>query len=118
MYTTALRDGELVTAVEFPVPLRAGYVKLEQLASRFALVGVCVAQTVSGVRVAVTGAASVVYRAADIEQALQASFTPDSARRVVVSTKDLSSDLHASADYRAHLVSVIAARAVEQATTN
>jgi carbon-monoxide dehydrogenase medium subunit len=117
MYTTALRDDELVTAIEFPVPLRAGYIKLEQQASRFALVGVFVAQTAAGVRVAVTGAASTVFRATDIERALTASFTSDAARRIAVSAEGLSSDLHASADYRAHLISVIAARAVEQATT-
>lgn len=118
MYTTALRDGELVTAIEFPIALRAGYIKIEQQASRFALVGVFVAQTASGVRVAVTGAASMVFRPADMEQALTASFNPDTARRVVVSSADLSSDLHASADYRAHLISVVTARAVEQAITN
>ncbi len=117
MYETALHEGELITAVEFPIPQRAGYVKLEQPASRFALVGVFVAQTGSAVRVAVTGAASTVFRATDIEQALQASFTPAAARRVVMSADSLSSDLHASADYRAHLISVIAARAVAQSIT-
>jgi carbon-monoxide dehydrogenase medium subunit len=117
MYETALREGELITAVEFPIPLRAGYVKLEQPASRFALVGVFVAQTDATVRVAVTGAASTVFRATGIEHALTASFTPAAARRVVVSAASLSSDLHASADYRAHLISVIAARAVTQAIT-
>lgn len=115
MYETALGEGELITAVEFPIPRRAGYVKFEQQASRFALVGVFVAETEAGIRVAVTGAASVVFRAADIERALSTSFTPDSARGAMVSPEDLSTDIHASADYRAHLISVIAARAVNQA---
>jgi carbon-monoxide dehydrogenase medium subunit len=115
MYETSLNEGELVTEIEFPVPRRAGYVKFEQQASRFALVGVFVAETDAGVRVAVTGAASVAFRATDIEQALTASFTPEAARRVTVSADDLSSDIHASAEYRAHLISVIASRAVSQA---
>ena len=115
MYETALHEGELITAIEFPIPLRAGYVKFEQQASRFALVGVFVAETKAGVRVAVTGAASVPFRATDIERALSASFSPDAARKVAVSAEDLSTDLHASADYRAHLVCVIASRAVSQA---
>ena len=115
MYETCLRDGELITAIEFPIPRRAGYIKYEQQASRFALVGVFVAETESGVRVAVTGAASSVFRASDIERALSASFTPDAAKRASVSAEDVSTDMHASADYRVHLVSVIASRAVSQA---
>lgn len=115
MYETSLHEGELVTEIEFPIPRRAGYVKFEQQASRFALVGVFVAETEAGVRVAVTGASSVAFRATDIEQALTASFTPDAARGVTVSAEDLSSDIHASAEYRAHLISVIASRAVSQA---
>ena len=115
MYETCLNEGELITAIEFPIPRRAGYVKFEQQASRFALVGVFVSQSEAGVRVAVTGAASVVFRVTDIERALAASFTPDAARTVKVSPAELSSDIHATADYRAHLISVIASRAVSQA---
>ncbi len=115
MYETALGEGELITAVEFPIAQRAGYVKFEQQASRFALVGVFVAQAKSGVRVAVTGAAATVFRATDIERALTASFTPQAARAVVIAPDELSNDLHASPEYRAHLVPVIASRAVAQA---
>jgi aerobic carbon-monoxide dehydrogenase medium subunit len=116
MYETALEEGELITAVHFPIPIAAGYVKFEQPASQFALVGVCVAKTQSGVRVAVTGAKSCVYRCPELEQALQASFTPQAARAVRVSADDLSSDLHATAEYRAHLIPVICARAVARAS--
>jgi carbon-monoxide dehydrogenase medium subunit len=115
MYTTSLNETELITAIEFPIPRRAGYVKFKQQASRFALVGVFVAKAESGVRVAVTGAAAAVFRATDIERALTASFTPDAARSVTASPDELSTDMHADAEYRAHLVSVIASRAVAQA---
>lgn len=115
MYETALEADELITAVGFPVPKRAGYVKFVQPASRFALVGVFVADTGSGVRVAVTGAGPAVFRATAIEKALAGSFTADAARAVKVSAEALSSDIHGSAEYRAHLVPVIAARAVAQA---
>jgi aerobic carbon-monoxide dehydrogenase medium subunit len=115
MYETALQEGELLTAVRLPIPRRAGYVKFRQQASRFALVGVFVAQTQTGVRVAVTGAASSVFRCRDLEQALERSFTPEAARQVALAPQGMSSDLHATAEYRAHLVPVIAARAVAQA---
>jgi carbon-monoxide dehydrogenase medium subunit len=115
MYETALEDDELITAVSFPIPKRASYVKFAQPASRFALVGVFVAETAGGVRVAVTGAGPSVFRASAIEQALAKSFAVDSARSVKVSAEGLNSDLHGSAEYRAHLVSVLAGRAVAQA---
>ena len=115
LYETALDKGELIIAIHFPIPQRAGYVKFEQPSSRFALVGVFVAQTQGGVRVAVTGAASTVFRCTELEQALAASFTPEAARAVSLSAQDMARDLHASAEYRAHLVPVIAARAVAQA---
>ncbi|MCC7326905.1 MAG: xanthine dehydrogenase family protein subunit M [Burkholderiales bacterium] len=115
MYETALDDGELITAVSFPVPKKAAYVKFVQPASRFALVGVFVAQTASGVRVAVTGAASSVFRARPIEEALAKSFTADAARAVKTAADGLNTDLHGSAEYRAHLVSVLAGRAVAAA---
>ncbi len=115
MYETALGADEIITAVSFPVPKRAAYMKFPQPASRFALVGVLVAQTPGGVRVAVTGAASHVHRATAIEAALTKSFTADAARAVKIPADHLNSDLHGSAEYRAHLVSVMAARAVAAA---
>jgi len=116
MYETALAGDEIITAVSFPVPDKAAYVKFPQPASRFALVGVFVAQTRSGVRVAVTGAASHVHRASAIEAALAKSFTAEEARAVKIPADHLNSDLHGSAEYRAHLVSVLAARAVSTCT--
>ena len=115
MYETALADGELITSVSFPIPKKAAYVKFPQPASRFALVGVFVAQTAGGVRVGVTGAASSVFRAKPLEDALAKSFTADAAKAVKVSADGLNNDLHGSAEYRAHLVSVLASRAVAAA---
>src|SRR5437867_5415842 len=112
MYETALAPDEIITAVSFPVPKKAAYVKFRNPASRFALVGVFVAQASSGVRVAVTGAAGSVFRAKPIEDALTQSFSADSARRAKIDASKLNSDLHASAEYRAHLICVLAARAV------
>jgi carbon-monoxide dehydrogenase medium subunit len=112
MYETALGADEIITAVSFPVPKKAAYVKFPQPASRFALVGVFVAQIANGVRVAVTGAASHVHRAKAIEDALAKNFTADAARAVKILADHLNNDLHGSAEYRAHLVSVLAARAV------
>lgn len=114
MYETALDPSELIVAVEFPVPLRSAYEKFRNPASHFALVGVFVAQHADGVRVAVTGAASSVFRARDLEAALTADFTSASARGVKIAPDDLNTDLHASAAYRAHLIPVLAARAVDQ----
>ena len=115
MYETALAADEIITAVSFPVPKKAAYVKFPNPASRFALTGVFVAQTAGGVRVAVTGAASSVFRAKALEDALAKSFTVDAARAVKIDTKGLSGDLHASPEYRAHLIPVLAARAVAAA---
>jgi carbon-monoxide dehydrogenase medium subunit len=115
LYETALEPNELVTEVRFPVPQQAAYVKFRQPASRFALVGVFVAKTAAGVRVGVTGAKSHVFRATALESALDASFTPEAARAVTLPTADINSDLHASADYRAAMIVVMAARAVEAA---
>src|SRR5438874_1210990 len=112
MYETALGSDEIITAVSFPLPKKAAYVKFPQPASRFALVGVFVAQTSSGIRVAVTGAASHVHRAKAIEDALAKSFTADAAKTVKVAADRLNNDLHGSAEYRAHLVSVLAGRAM------
>jgi carbon-monoxide dehydrogenase medium subunit len=115
LYETALQSGELITAVSFPVPTRAAYIKFKQPASRFALVGVFVSQSAGGVRVAVTGAKSSVFRATAIEAALNVSFTPAAAKAVQVPTDDINSDLHGTAEYRAAMISVMASRAVAAA---
>ncbi|MEG0051895.1 MAG: xanthine dehydrogenase family protein subunit M [Comamonas sp.] len=114
MYTTALEEGELITAVRFPLPQAAVYLKFKQPASRFALVGVFLAQTAQGVRVAITGAGLSVFRHAGLEAALTQSFTPQSAAAVAIDDSELNSDLHASARYRAQLISVLTQRAVAQ----
>ncbi len=115
LYETALHAGELITAVQFQVPQRAAYVKFKQPASRFALVGVFVSQGAGGVRVGVTGAKACAYREAALEAALNRSFTPESAKAVVLPANDMNADLHGSASYRAAMVSVMAGRAVAQA---
>lgn len=115
MFATALNDGELITSVSFPIPKRAAYLKFKQPASRFALIGVCVAQTDAGVRVAVTGGGNGVFRHAGLEQALSKSFTPEAAAAVKIDAGNLSADLHGSAAYRANLISVLAQRAVAKA---
>jgi carbon-monoxide dehydrogenase medium subunit len=115
LFTTALEEGELITAVSFPQAKKAAYMKFRQPASRFALIGVFVAQTDAGVRVAVTGGGNGVFRHAELEQALTKSFTPEAAAAVKVSSQGLSSDLHASAAYRANLIGVMAQRAVAKA---
>ncbi|MGH6625693.1 MAG: FAD binding domain-containing protein [Burkholderiaceae bacterium] len=115
MFSTALDEGELITAVSFPICKRAAYQKFNQPASRFALAGVLVAQLDAGVRVAVTGAGNSVFRHTGLEDALNQSFTPAAAAAVAIDATDLNSDLHASAAYRANLISVLAQRAVAQA---
>ncbi len=115
MFSTALKDGELITAISFPIPKRAAYAKFKQQASRFALVGVFVAQTDAGVRVAVTGAGNGVARHKGLEDALTKSFTPEAAAAVKIDASDLNSDIHASAAYRANLIGVQTQRAVAKA---
>ena len=115
LYETALQPGELITAVSFPTAQRAAYAKFKQPASRFALVGVFVSQGASGVRVAVTGAKNSVFRAKAVEDALAKSFTSEAAKAVSVPTTDINADLHASAAYRAAMISVLASRAVATA---
>ncbi len=120
MFTTALNDGELITAISFPIPKRAAYMKFKQQASRFAMVGVFVAQfdgnTGHDVRVAVTGASSGgVFRHAGLEAALNKSFTPESAAAVKIDATDLNHDIHATAAYRANIISVQTQRGVAMA---
>jgi carbon-monoxide dehydrogenase medium subunit len=115
MFSTALQDGEIITAVSFPAPKRAAYTKFKNTASRFAIVGVFVADFGNSVRVAVTGAGPSVFRQADMEKALTAKFAPESVANIKQQQDGLNSDLHASAEYRAHLVTVMARRAVEAA---
>jgi len=114
MFATALGDGEIVTRVGFTVPRRSAYAKFRHPASRYAVVGVYVADTPTGVRVAVTGAGPGVVRWPEAEAALTASFTPAAAKGLVLGG-DLNTDIHASAEYRAHLAGVMLARAVETA---
>jgi len=112
LFETALRPGEIITAVRFPLPLAAGYAKFRQPASRFALVGVFVAKTSAGVRVAVTGARHAVFRWAQAESALDTRFDAAAIDTVELSAADMNTDMHASAEYRAHCVRVMAKRAV------
>jgi aerobic carbon-monoxide dehydrogenase medium subunit len=115
LFETALDPGEIITAVRFPVPEAAAYSKLRQPASRFALVGVFVAKFASGVRVAVTGAAPSVFRFQQAEAALSKRFDPAVLEGIAVDARGLNSDIHASAEYRAHCVTVMAKRAVAAA---
>ncbi len=115
LFATALNEGELITAVRFPQAKRAAYMKFRQPASLFALIGVFVAQTDQGVRVAVTGGGNGVFRHAGLEQALGKSFTPEAAAGVQIDASELNGDLHGSAAYRAHLIGVMAQRAVAKA---
>ena len=115
LYETALETGEIITAVSFPVPEKAAYVKFKNSASRFALVGVFVSRGSQGVRVAVTGAGSCAFRANDIEKVLANSWTAAACNAVKMTAANLNGDLHASAEYRAHLIPVIAGRAVAAA---
>ncbi|TWA67968.1 carbon-monoxide dehydrogenase medium subunit [Azospirillum brasilense] len=113
MFETALEPGEIVTAVHFQTPDKAAYAKFRNPASRYAIVGVFVAVFGSEVRVAVTGAGPSVFRADDMEAALAQDFRADALNGASVSADGLNADIHASADYRAHLVRVMARRAVE-----
>ena len=115
MFETALEPGEIVRQVRFPIPQAAGYAKFPNPASRYAVVGVFVARTASGVRVAVTGAGPSVFRIPEMEAALSATFAPEALAHIDVPAGDLNSDPHATAEYRAHLVGVMAARAVTTA---
>jgi len=115
LFETALEEEEIITAVSFPVPKRAGYAKFANPASRYAVVGVMVSEGAGGVRVGVTGAGPNAFRVTEMEQALSSSFSPEALDGIDVSADGLNDDLHASAEYRAHLVTVIAKRAVRAA---
>ncbi|WP_375778105.1 FAD binding domain-containing protein [Bradyrhizobium sp. ma5] len=117
LFTTALEDGEIITAVSFPIPAKAGYAKFPNPASRFALTGVFVAKTKSGdVRVTATGASqSGVMRVAPIEQALKANWAASALDSVTIPASGLLADIHGSADYRANLIKVMGQRAVTAA---
>jgi carbon-monoxide dehydrogenase medium subunit len=115
LFETALGAGEIITAVSFPQPQKAAWVKFKQPASRFSIVGVFVAQTAHGVRVAVTGAGACGFRVKALEDKLNAKWAPESCDGVTVSADGLNNDIHGSAEYRAHLIPVLAKRAVAQA---
>jgi len=115
LYETALEAGELITSVSFPVPKRAAYMKFKNPASRFAIVGVFVADFGGKARVGVTGAGPSAFRQAEMEKALSAKFAPDAVASIKVKPDGLNNDLHASPEYRAHLITVMAKRAVEAA---
>jgi aerobic carbon-monoxide dehydrogenase medium subunit len=112
IFETALEPNEIVTSVRFPKVQTANYQKFRNPASRYAIVGVFVARTPGGVRVAVTGAGACVFRVPEMETALAASFAPDAIKDITIPDTGLNSDIHASAEYRAHLVGVMARRAV------
>ena len=115
LYETALEPGELITSVSFPAPKRAAYMKFKNPASRFAIVGVFVADFGGKARVGVTGAGPSAFRQAEMEKALSAKFAPESVASIKVKPDGLNNDLHASPEYRAHLITVMAKRAVEAA---
>ena len=114
IFETALEEGELITRVDFPIPEAAAYAKFKNPASRFALVGVLISRGPKGIRVAVTGAGPCVFRVPEMEEALGGDFTPGALRRISVPAGDLNTDIHASAEYRAHLIGVMARRALER----
>ena len=113
LFTTTLEEGEVITRISFPVPAKFAYAKFANQASRYALVGVAVAQRGSDVRVAVTGAGQGgVFRVPEMEAALKGNFASNALSGITVDAANLSSDIHADADYRAHLIGVMAKRAV------
>ena len=112
MYETCLNSEEIIVNISFPIPIRSAYVKFKNPASRYAIVGVMVADYGKDVRVAVTGAGNSVFRLEKFEQALSNDFSKDSLSKLTVPTADLIEDMHAGAAYRAHLVKVMAQRAV------
>jgi carbon-monoxide dehydrogenase medium subunit len=116
MFSTALEPAEIITKISFPLPKKAAYQKFRNQASRYALVGVFVAKRGSEIRVTVTGAgANGVFRVTSFEEALKKRFSPKSLEGLTVSADGLNGDIHGSAEYRAHLIGVLARRAVAEA---
>ena len=111
-FETALKKAELITSIEFEIPEKASYAKLSNPASRYAIVGVYVAKLKKEVRVAITGAGSCVFRSKELESALSSNFSPSAVDSVNISSNELNSDIHASAEYRAHMIKVMAKKAV------
>jgi len=112
MFETALKKGELIESIEFEIPEKSSYAKFPNPASRYAIVGVYVAKFKNEVRVAITGAGSFVFRSKELEETLLNNFSAFSIDKVNISSNDLNSDIHASADYRAHIIKVMAKKAV------
>ena len=112
MFETDLKKGELIESIEFEVPEKSAYAKFPNPASRYAIVGVYVSKLKNEVRVAITGAGSSVFRSKEIESALTKNFSPSAVDNVNISNKGLNSDIHASADYRSHIIKVMARKAV------
>lgn len=115
MFTTALAENEIITAIRFPIPKRSAYAKFVQPASRYAMVGVFVVQNDSGVRLAITGSARGVYRHAALEAALNHEFSAQAVESTPIDSEDFSGDIHASAAYKAAIVTVQTQQAVSQA---
>jgi carbon-monoxide dehydrogenase medium subunit len=115
MFTTALAENEIITAIRFPIPKRSAYAKFVQPASRYAMVGVFIAQTDAGVRLAITGSARGVYRHSALETALNQDFSAKVVESIQIDPNDFSGDIHASAAYKAAIVIVQTQQAVSQA---
>jgi len=116
LFETALEEDEIIVSVSFPAADKAGYAKFDNPASRYAIVGVFASNGPQGVRVAVTGAGPSVFRASDMESALGGGWSADAVAGIAVDASGLNADIHASAEYRAHLVTVMAKRAVAAAS--
>ena len=112
MFETALKKGEIIESIEFEIPQKSNYQKLPNPASRYAVVGVYIAKLKKEVRVAVTGAGSCVFRSEELESALSNNFSPAVIDKISIPSKNLNSDIHASAEYRAHLIKVMAKKSI------
>ncbi|HEX6981073.1 MAG TPA: xanthine dehydrogenase family protein subunit M [Alphaproteobacteria bacterium] len=115
LFETALKEGEIITAVHFPIPEKAAYAKFPNPASRYAIIGVFVAKGPQGVRVAVTGAGNGVFRVRAMEDALARNWSADAINGITVPAAECNGDIHASSEYRAHLIGVMAKRAIQAA---
>ena len=113
MFETDLKKGELIEAIDFQIPEKSAYVKYPNPASRYAIVGVYIAKFKTEVRVAITGASSCVFRSKELEEALTNNFSPSSIDNLNVPSQNLNSDIHASAEYRAHMIKVMAKKAMK-----